>query len=432
MSESVGAPVVGVNYFDHQFLRQGDFQAASEHHISRARQHNALLHHFGVVTGLEVTVAAGTTEVLITLGSALDRAGREVVLAGPSDLEALARVSVQVGAGLEREVQQTDTSATDRVQLDDAGLRIVLAGLPADRRAFVTVRQEPRPIRPTVDLGFSLDEPQHTRTVERPVITVTLTEPALGDADLQLAALVIDADGAVTVDLEGRVNASAMLGVGTVTAAELADGAVTEPKLGDAAVSTRALAPGAVTEEKLADDAVSTRTLADGAVTNPALAADAVGPANLRPDAVSTSRLQNGAVSTAKIRDEAVTRAKLAPDALGLLPAAYCSFDGVANEMRAAAGIKATRTGVGEYQFDVEIDVPEISLVCPIFVFAYREAKVSLPAAPPFPAETVGDGAQLRVDTVMKVRSVILRVTTLVSGRPIDGRVNLMLMQPTR
>lgn len=432
MSESVGAPVVGVNYFDHQFLRQGDFQAASDHHVSRARQHNALLHRFGVVAGLVVTVDAGTTDVLITAGSALDRAGREVVLSSPSDPEALPRVSVQVGAGLEREVQPTDTAATDRVQLDETGLRIVLSGLPADRRAFLTIRQQPRPIRPAVDLGFSLDEPQHTRTVERPVLTVTLTEPVTGDPDLQLAALVIDADGAVTVDLSGRVNASAMLGVGTVTSADLEDGAITEQKLADAAVSARALADGAVAEQHLAEDAVSERTLADGAVTNAALAPDSVGQANLRADSVSTSRLQNGAVSTAKVRDESITRAKLAPDALGLLPVAYGTFDGVANVIRASVGIRFTRNGVGDYVCEVDISVPEIALACPIFVFAYRETRVNLPASPPFASETLPDGAQMRVEMVPRGQTINLRVLTHGAGRPLDGLVNVMVMRPTR
>lgn len=412
MSESVGAPVVGVNYFDHQFLRQADFQAAANHHVSRARQHNALLHRFGVVAGLDVTFDAGVSELLISPGAALDPAGRELTLRGPSDAEALPRVSVQVGTGLEREVQPTDTVASERAQLDEAGLRLGLAGLPTSRRAFVTVRQEPRPIRPTGDLGFSLDDPQHTRTVERPVVTVAPTAPDAGDPDLLLAALDIDADGAVTVDLGGRAQASATLATGAVTASELAEGAVTESKLADAAVSTRALA--------------------DGAVTNAALAPDAVGAANLQANAVSASRIQSNAVTTGKLANEAVTRPKLGADALALLAAAHCSFDGVGNAMRSAVGIKATRTGVGEYTFEAEIDVADIAQGCPIFVFAYREARVNLPASGGLPAETVPDGAQLRVEMTPGGRAIKLRVLTHGSGRPLDGRVNLLLFLPGR
>jgi hypothetical protein len=69
-----------VRYFAGQLLGPADFAADQEYH--RAKQHllNRHLHGWGVVDGLDVEVAGG--EVVVSPGFALDRYGREIVVAG--------------------------------------------------------------------------------------------------------------------------------------------------------------------------------------------------------------------------------------------------------------------------------------------------------------------------------------------------------------
>jgi hypothetical protein len=71
-----------LNYFTHQFLREQDFQAEQAYHIAMRRQHNRLLHGWGVLQGLEVR-KKGDHEITIEAGTAIDDQGREIFLAVP-------------------------------------------------------------------------------------------------------------------------------------------------------------------------------------------------------------------------------------------------------------------------------------------------------------------------------------------------------------
>jgi hypothetical protein len=69
-----------LNYFDHQFLREQDFKDEQEYHVEARRRHNRYFHSWGVVEGLEVE-QHGEHEILIQPGYAVDKEGREIVLA---------------------------------------------------------------------------------------------------------------------------------------------------------------------------------------------------------------------------------------------------------------------------------------------------------------------------------------------------------------
>ena len=75
-------PVKRLNYFTHQFLREHDFKAEQEYHIAMRRQHNRLLHGWGVVEGLEAHKKSDH-EIVIDPGIAIDSLGREIVLTAP-------------------------------------------------------------------------------------------------------------------------------------------------------------------------------------------------------------------------------------------------------------------------------------------------------------------------------------------------------------
>jgi hypothetical protein len=74
-------------------------------------------------------------------------------------------------------------------------------------------------------------------------------------------------------------------------AANVADGAITSPKL----------APGAVSMNAIAANAVSTANIEDGSVTAGKLAAGAVANTNLADGVISTSKINDGAVTAPKL-----------------------------------------------------------------------------------------------------------------------------------
>jgi hypothetical protein len=75
-------PVKRLNYFNHQFLREHDFKVEQEYHIAMRRQHNRLLHGWGIVEGLDVHKKSDH-EIVIDPGVAIDNHGREIVLTTP-------------------------------------------------------------------------------------------------------------------------------------------------------------------------------------------------------------------------------------------------------------------------------------------------------------------------------------------------------------
>lgn len=75
-----------LNYFTHQFLREQDFKDEQNYHLEMRRRHNRLFHAWGVVDGLEVH-KKDDLQITIEPGMAVDRDGREIVLAEPIDRE---------------------------------------------------------------------------------------------------------------------------------------------------------------------------------------------------------------------------------------------------------------------------------------------------------------------------------------------------------
>lgn len=84
-----------VNYYDQQFLREGDFTAEQTYHMEMRRRHNRLLHGWGIVEELKLELIDAKT-IKVTNGMAIDKLGREIILdeqkgydefSIPSDLE---------------------------------------------------------------------------------------------------------------------------------------------------------------------------------------------------------------------------------------------------------------------------------------------------------------------------------------------------------
>jgi hypothetical protein len=345
--------VIGMNYFDHQFLRREDFETAQDYHVDRLRQHNRLLHQPGIVAADELTVnRTGDRSVEINLGRAIDGWHREVVLRRTDG----ATAELPIGVSVKRPDGETVVLPLVRIQTDDrfteeelpvtgAALPVDLSPLPANADpVYLTIRAGTKATTPSTDPGITGD----TRLVERPVIEVSTSLPS--GAQILLARVNRNADGTINgnPDSKGREYTGAWLAPDSVTTnhiqnsavtgVKLANGAVTSAKIANEAVTSAKIADGAVTSAKIAkadgssgqdigtgtgvktdhlqDGAVTEAKLADGAVTSDKIAKGAIVGAKITNGAVTRAKIANGAINSTKIADGAVTDEKVKDNAL--------------------------------------------------------------------------------------------------------------------
>ncbi|HEX6745741.1 MAG TPA: hypothetical protein VF092_00400 [Longimicrobium sp.] len=371
--------IIGVNYFDHQFLRRADFDRARDYPVERQQQHARFLHLPGVLEGLAVTATVAGA-VTVAPGRAVDGAGHEVVLQDVSGQPV--QVRVQTGGSEFHE---------GAGEMSSGGLRLDLSVYPTSHgEAYLTVCRGVHEFEPSTDVGLT----GFTRFVERAVVEVRFGPPDPGSERLLLATLrravpgqpftlveeagllagavladdsvtsakLAEADGSSGQDTsQGRGVKTAHLQDVAVVTAKLANDAVTSAKLDeadgssgqdtsqgsgvktdhlqDAAVTTAKLAAGSVTTPKLDSAAVTTPKIADANVTTDKLADLSVTTGKLAAGSVTTGKLDSAAVTTAKIADANVTTDKLA-DA-GVTSAKVALADGKsAQDTGSGSGIK--------------------------------------------------------------------------------------------
>ncbi len=113
------------------------------------------------------------------------------------------------------------------------------------------------------------------------------------------------------VDLSDLIITAAKLADGAVTSGKIGSSAVTSAKLADLAVEAAKLADSAVTATKIANLAVGTAAIADAAITSAKIGSLAVGNAAIQNGAITNAKIGDLAVDTAKISDAAITTAKI-------------------------------------------------------------------------------------------------------------------------
>ena len=161
-----------LNYYDHQFLRAPDFTDEQNYHLGMRRLHNSYLHTWGVVTGLQVSVATGGTGTAVTVnaGIALDSTGREMVLPADTNLE--------------------------------------LGGEAPNTTLYITIAYDEQQSDPTTETGGA----GNTRMTEMPKLSFSATAPADKSMTLILAKVPRTATGLGAVDVSDRKQAGVALG----------------------------------------------------------------------------------------------------------------------------------------------------------------------------------------------------------------------------
>ncbi|KOU08788.1 hypothetical protein ADK86_03235 [Streptomyces sp. NRRL F-5755] len=144
-----------LHYFDHQFMRAGDFTAEQEYHLRMRRRHLRLQHTWGIATGLQLSFATGASRATVGQGAAVDVQGREIVLTVNT--------------------QTTDLSSY------------------SGKTVYVTIAYDEQQTDPTSETGVT----GNTRWSEVPLVDVTPDDPDDPSTTLVLGRVDVGADGRI-------------------------------------------------------------------------------------------------------------------------------------------------------------------------------------------------------------------------------------------
>jgi hypothetical protein len=141
-----------------------------------------------------------------------------------------------------------------------------------------------------------------------------ITGPKISDEAIVTVKL---ADGSVTSAkiLDGSIAAVDLVD-GSITSIKIVDGAIVETKIADGAVTDGKIANGSITSVKVAEGAIVTVKLADGSVTSAKILDGAITAVDLEDEAIVTVKVADGAITAEKIADGAVTTSKIGDGAV--------------------------------------------------------------------------------------------------------------------
>lgn len=159
-------PIKRLHYYDQQFLRSTDFTAEQNYHLSMRRLHNQVLHTWGVVQGLTLSLAG--TAVTVAPGVAMDSQGREMVLGNPTNLD--------------------------------------LTPMPVSSNWYVTIVYGEQTSDHTTESGGAGD----TRWTEQPTVSLATVLPADTSTTLLLGQITKAQDGSFSISTSSRVPAAAV------------------------------------------------------------------------------------------------------------------------------------------------------------------------------------------------------------------------------
>ncbi|HEV2705515.1 MAG TPA: hypothetical protein VGV59_06295 [Pyrinomonadaceae bacterium] len=155
-----------LNYYNSQFLKEDDFSDEQLYHNQMRRLHNRALHTWGIISGLDVRQVTGALKVAITPGIAIDRLGREIVLAD-------------------------ETGATG---LENGSLS--LDNFNVNSQVYIIIRYGE--VFDPADKDTQSTSKLYTRTTERPEATASASAPASDSPDIVLAIITLDSNNAIS------------------------------------------------------------------------------------------------------------------------------------------------------------------------------------------------------------------------------------------
>jgi hypothetical protein len=281
-----------VNYFEHQFLHESDFNDEQRYHLQLQRDHARLQHTPGIAEGLEVPDQGGispnftglnTTRVSVSEGIAYDALGRRIVLAESLQIDLASKLSgkneiylaVAYGGDDKPSTDPQDqatvsgvTTATrwvEKASIDvfetkpDQSQTLVLAKITRDGSALITQIDRSERLRAGVQGGDLVVQSLILQSQSFPTGSVTTRLGANRRADID-GSLFLLGDLIVKGTIEGDI------AVGSVKRSDFADDAV-----GSAALAE---ADGSSGQNTSSGSGVKTNHIQDGAVTNAKIGTD--------------------------------------------------------------------------------------------------------------------------------------------------------------
>ena len=180
------ADIERLKYYDHQFLREREFELEQRYHIDMRRRLNRSLHGWGIAEGLRVE-QAGNGGITIDPGVAIDVEGREIIL---------------------------ESARTCNLQQ-----------FGPDSDLFVTIRYAERGERD--DSGAE----EFGRIFESPEIDIHKEAPHRDGSAIVLCRATVEGGGQVRIDGSVRKYIGSDIAPGSIHTRHLANGSVTPAKL---------------------------------------------------------------------------------------------------------------------------------------------------------------------------------------------------------
>ncbi len=166
------AEIKRLNYFNHQFLVDVDFQDEQKYHREMRHAHNRNVHGWGIAYGLQVTKSLDR-QVTVSPGMAIDAQGQEIRLLDPLTYN----LPAEVGAGI---------------------------------KAYAIIAYDD--VQDEADHYVSGSVDNYKRTTERPRLTVSPALPPGDGSVIFLAMLTMDGSGNIqAVDATGRRSISSRI-----------------------------------------------------------------------------------------------------------------------------------------------------------------------------------------------------------------------------
>lgn len=143
--------------------------------------------------------------------------------------------------------------------------------------------------------------------------------PTLPDANYPSGAVVfLTTDGKIYRNVSGTWTAEVATGdlTGTITETQIADDAITTPKIAANAVTATEIAASTITSAQIAADTITAGNIAASAITASEIAADAVTTAKIAAGAVTASEIAANTITAAEIAALTITAAEIAANTI--------------------------------------------------------------------------------------------------------------------
>ena len=180
-----------------------------------------------------------------------------------------------------------------------------------------------------------------TNAVPATAVTGTITSTQIADDAITtpkiMAGAITASEIASNAIIAGKISANA------VTAGTIAAGAVTATEISANAITSTKIYAGAITADKIAANSITAEKIYAGAITATKIAADAINAGHIQAGAISTSELSAGAVTADTIAAGAIVTGKISA---GAVTATELAANAITADKILAGSITATKLDI--------------------------------------------------------------------------------------